>query len=181
MAIKKLVKHAKKGNKSAIVSLITAEKDTYYRLAFSYLKNEHDAMDAIASMTIIIYEKIHQLKKPASFYAWSYTILVNLCKKMLNERKKVVPMEGYLDSLLDEKNHFQAADELNEIDYFLQKINADQREVIILHYLHDFDLQMIAQIMNVPVGTVKSRMYYGMKHMRELAREMEGDHGETVK
>ncbi|MEM5598869.1 sigma factor [Niallia circulans] len=63
-----------------MLQLVMQQKDDYYRLAYSYMGNSHDAMDAMEEMIIILYEKIAQLEKIESFYSWSKTILVNICK-----------------------------------------------------------------------------------------------------
>lgn len=55
------VKQAQKGNKEALLQLILAEKDPFYRLALAYMGKEHDAMDALEEMIVILYEKIGQL------------------------------------------------------------------------------------------------------------------------
>lgn len=84
MDVARWVKKAKKGNKEALLHLIMSEKDVYYRLAFSYMGNAHDAMDAMDEMIVTLYEKIGQLKKEEAFYSWSKTILVNGCKRLLH-------------------------------------------------------------------------------------------------
>ena len=61
--ISRLVKQAQKGNKEALLQLIIAEQDAYYRLAYSYMRNEHDAMDALEDMIVTLYEKLDQLQK----------------------------------------------------------------------------------------------------------------------
>lgn len=53
----KLVKKAQNGNKEALLQLILAKQDDYYRLAWSYMKNEHDALDVMEDMIVILYEK----------------------------------------------------------------------------------------------------------------------------
>ena len=72
--VSRLVRQAKKGNKDALLQLIMADQDAYYRLAYSYMGNEHDAMDAMEDMIVTLYEKIGQLLNGESFYSWSKTI-----------------------------------------------------------------------------------------------------------
>ena len=52
------VDKAKAGDKEALIQLILADKDNYYRLAYSFLKNEHDSLDVVSEMTLIVFEKI---------------------------------------------------------------------------------------------------------------------------
>lgn len=60
MKVIRLVKKAKKGHKEALLELIMAQQDDYYRLALSYMGNPHDAMDAMEEMIVILYEKMGQ-------------------------------------------------------------------------------------------------------------------------
>ncbi|WP_332455180.1 RNA polymerase sigma factor [Paenibacillus crassostreae] len=94
MNVVRSVKRAKKGDKEALLQLIMAEKEAYYKLAFTYMGNEHDAMDAMEDMIVRLYDKIEQLKKEESFYSWSKTILVNCCKSLLRKQKKLVLIEN---------------------------------------------------------------------------------------
>ena len=58
----RLVKKAKKGNKEALIMLIMDNKMEYYKLAYTYMKNKEDSLDALQEMIVILYEKIHTLK-----------------------------------------------------------------------------------------------------------------------
>lgn len=55
-------KKAQKGDKEALLKLVLDYKDDYYRLAYTYVENKHDAMDALENMIVILYEKINQLQ-----------------------------------------------------------------------------------------------------------------------
>lgn len=88
-----LVKKAKRGDKDALVQLIIAQKQDYYKLAYVYMNNKEDALDAMEDMIVALYESIYKLKKEEAFYSWSKTILVNCCKKLLRTKKNVVYMD----------------------------------------------------------------------------------------
>lgn len=173
MRTERLVKKAKKGNKEALLQLITEKQDEYYRLALTYMGNSHDAMDAMEDMIVSLYHSIPQLKKDASFYSWSKTILVNRCKKLLQQKNKIVPMENTQVSLeiplrtADATNSFTQTEQRMDLTDMLSTLNANQHEAIELKYLHDLDLQTIADMTNVSIGTVKSRIFQGLKKMRE--------------
>lgn len=169
----RLVKKAKKGNKEALLQLVMAEKDAYYKLAFTYLGNTHDAMDAMEEMIVILYEKMNQLKKESSFYSWSKTILVNHCKLVLRKQKKIVLLDDFTSVQLDDVDHFsnhnpyQNIEQKVDIQQALLRLNADQREAIELKYFHDLDNQTIANMTNVSIGTVKSRVFNGLSKLKE--------------
>lgn len=169
MNIARLVKKAKKGNKDALLQLIMIEKDAYYRLAFTYMRNEHDALEAMDEMIVTVYEKISSLKKNEAFYSWSKTILVNSCKTLLRNRKKVI----YLDDMATvngestlTKDPYHNSEQAIVMEELLSHVNKYQREAIQLKYFHDLDYQTISEMTDVSVGTVKSRVFQGLKKLR---------------
>lgn len=163
-----LVRRAKKGDKEALLQLVMPEKDAYYRLAFAYMKNEHDAMDAMEEMILTLYEKIDQLQKNDAFYSWSKTILVNICKSTLNQQKKVILLESTPEGQHCDQAPFISNEQRLDIQQMLSHLNENQREAIQLKYYHDLDYKTIAVITNVAIGTVKSRIFEGLKKLREL-------------
>lgn len=176
MDVVRTVKQAKKGNKEALLQLIMSEQDAYYRLAYSYMGNSHDAMDAMEEMIVTLYEKIGQLKKEEAFYSWSKTILVNGCKKLLLKRSKLVLLEDWSGN--DEKEADQSVlsdpyhrtEQLMDIQALLSYVNEHQKEAIQLKYFHDLDYQTIADITQVSIGTVKSRIFNGLQTLKNHYR-----------
>ena len=173
MDVVNTVKKAKKGDKEALLQLILAEKDAYYRLAYSYIRNEADAMDVLEEMIVKLYERIGQLKKEESFYSWSKTILVNQCKRSLKRNNKVIPLGDPLD--VNKGNisstgisDYRQVEEQMDLQALLIHLNSDQREAIQLKYYHDLDYGSIAAMTGVSTGTVKSRIYQGLQKLRAL-------------
>ncbi|MCR8644222.1 RNA polymerase sigma factor [Paenibacillus sp. N1-5-1-14] len=173
MKLARQVKKAKKGDKEALLQLIMAEKDAYYRLAYSYMKNEADAMDALEDMIVKLYEKIEQLKKVESFYSWSKTILVNQCIQMLKKNNKVITLGDGLHEASEQVGQTGTADyrqveDQMDLEDLMIHLNDEQREAIILKYYRDLDYGTIADMTNTSIGTVKSRIFNGIKKMRQI-------------
>ncbi|WP_410771285.1 sigma-70 family RNA polymerase sigma factor [Fontibacillus sp. BL9] len=177
MSAVRQIKQAKKGNKEALLQLILADKDAYYRLALTYMGNEHDAMDAMEEMIVLLYERIHQLRNEDAFYSWSKTVLVNVCKALLRKRQRLVLLEDLSEDAADGPDAFRhshtsdpykISDQQMHLQELLQQLNEPQKEAIQLRYFHDLDYATIADAMEVPVGTVKSRIFQGLKKLREL-------------
>ncbi len=165
------MKKAQNGNKEALLQLILAKQDDYYRLAWSYMKNEHDALDVMEDMIVILYEKIHTLQKRESFYSWSKTILVRCCYDTFRKRKRMEFLDDKeLDKFATSHHAFELTDTQIDLDHLLAKLTPQQAEVIRLKYLHDLDLKTIGSITNTSIGTVKSRIYYGLKKLHHLYR-----------
>ena len=176
MNVVRLVKKAKKGNKEALFQLVMAEKDVYYKLALTYMGNMHDAMDAMEDMIVKLYENIHQLKKNEAFYSWSKTILVNGCKSLLRKQNKLVHIEQWdtiNENSMDDglanspSDPYLSSEQQIDIQTMLLHLNEQQREAIQLKYFHDLDYESIADMTNVSIGTVKSRIFQGLKKLRE--------------
>lgn len=168
MDIEVLIKKAKQGDKEALVQLIMAQKKGFYKLAYLYMKNEEDALDALQDTIVILYENIHKLKNHDAFYSWSKTILVNCCKKLLRENKKIVPLAS-----VKEESYEEGFDKKNEqiiLQKHLSNLKEKYQEVIKLHYFLDLDNETTAKILNIPVGTVKSRIFNGIKKLKESLR-----------
>lgn len=162
---KLLIKQAKNGDKEALLQLVMAQKLDYYKLAYVYMKNESDSLDAIQDMIVVLYGNIHKLKKDEAFYSWSKTILVNSCKSILRKNKKLVSLED-----LKEDRAYEAYDNPEDkivLAHYLSKLSPAHQEVIRLKYFLELDYETIGQILKIPLGTVKSRLSIGMKNLKE--------------
>lgn len=169
MNVSRLVKQAKRGNKEALLQLIISDQDAYYRLAYTYMGNEHDAMDAMEDMIVAVYEKIDQLQKEEAFYSWSKTILVNRCKALLRKQKKLFLFEdGQEPSLaaVTDDNPYRDKESEMDMQVLLSHLNAQQREAIILRYVHDFPYKTIADMTGEPLGTIKSRISQSIQKLK---------------
>ncbi|KGK91835.1 ECF subfamily RNA polymerase sigma-24 factor [Desulfosporosinus sp. HMP52] len=160
-----MIERAKKGDKEVLIQLIMRQKQDYYRLAYIYMKNPDEALDAMEDMILKVYENIKRLKDNAAFYSWSKTILVNCCKNNLRRKNRVIlsgsiPEGAYADV-------FQMKDEQLDIEQHLGKINYKFREILKLRYYLDLEYEAIAAILKIPLGTVKSRIHTGLIKLKE--------------
>ena len=160
----RLVDRAKHGDQEALLELISAQRSDYYKLAYVFTKNREDALDALEDMIVILYESIGRLKKDEAFFSWSKTILVNCCKKILRQRKKVVSLDNRPEEVYEDTYQ---TDELGLLETHLTRLSEKHQEVLRLRYFLDLDYQTIANILKIPVGTVKSRISNGLKKLQD--------------
>ena len=160
-----LVQNAKNGDKDALVQLITAKKQDYYKLAYVYMRNQEDSLDAMEDMIVILYESISKLKKDVAFYSWSKTILVNCCKSLLRKNKKVVSLDTVQEEVSEDT--FCQKDEQIVLEVHLSTLSTKYQEVLKLRFFLDLDYQTIADLLKIPIGTVKSRLSIGLKKLQE--------------
>lgn len=167
-----LVTKAKAGDKDALLALIMARKLDYYRLAYTYTGNQDEAMDALEDMTVVLFDQIKRLKKPESFYSWSQTILVNICRRQLRNRTRIQSIEDIsAESLSFEMDDGQILQQIS-LEKHLARLPLKQQEVLRLRYYLDYDYQSIADLLGIPLGTVKSRISSALK---QLAASLGGE------
>lgn len=142
--------------------LVIENQLSMYRLAMSILKNSNDAEDAVSETVLTAYEHLSSLKKNDSFKAWMMTILVNVSKKMLRKKKRVVL---YDDLGLFEKSTDEGSCEMWEA---VLTLNAKYAKVVILYYYEGFSTKEIAKILHIPEGTVKSRLSRARSKLQQI-------------
>ena len=174
MDIIELVNKARVGDKKAFMKLITTKRDSLYRTAFSYVHNQDDCLDILQETFIKAYSSLYTLKNPEHFFSWLTRILINLCCSHLRKKQKTVslsdnlPVNGYIDK------SFSEVEAETDLDIMLDGLDEKYRQVLILKYLGDYTLVEIGKILNCPLGTVKSRLNYGLRELRKRAGGMSG-------
>ena len=163
------VKRAKAGDVNEIGKIIQENVQAMYRVAFGILKNEDEIYDAISNTTIIVFEKISSLKKEELFKTWLTRILINECYKIYNQNKKVIYLENCAPKSLDNLQYTEK-DRLEEQDArdLLNNLSKDLKETVMLYYFEDFSVKEVAEILNIPEGTVKSRLSKARKDLEKI-------------
>lgn len=167
MDIKKLVKEARSGNKQAFVQLIERKQGNLYRTAYTYLHNPEDSMDVLQDTIVKAYSSLQTLKNPECFFTWVTKILINLCCTQIKKNRKVIQFPELRNELGHTDDGFSGIEERVDILNILGYLDEKYRQVIILKYSGDYTLQEISEILKCPLGTVKSRLNYGLNEMRK--------------
>jgi len=169
LEFKRLIKKAKKGDKEALLRLIMDKQADYYKLAYVYMRNKEDALDALQDMIVVLYQNISKLKKEESFYSWSKTILVNCCRNKLRSQNKIASLTTSFDQAADAPvdGLYAESEDRIVLEKHLLGLSEIHQEVIRLKYFLDMDYQTMAEILQIPVGTVKSRLNHGLKKLKD--------------
>ncbi len=155
-----LAKRAIAGDEQAILELLTRHEDMLYRTAYAYLKNEHDAIEAVQEHTYRTLKKIHTVKEPAYIATWLVRIVINICIDMKKKQEKLV-YNHELELASTDHIAFEVAD-------IIASLPTEQQELIYLKYFQDLKNGEIAQLKQIPEGTVKSRLHTTLKKLRVL-------------
>lgn len=141
-----------------------------YRVSWGMLRNNEDCADAIQETLTRAWQKRDTLRDLKAFRPWLVRILSNTCTDMLRKRPKQdnVPIEE--DTVAVEQPESPVP--LREA---IDRLNAEQRVVTLLHYLEGYSIKDIANMLGVPAGTVKSRLLYARQRLQRLLQdELEG-------
>lgn len=159
------VKLAKKGDKDAFGRLIEFNKVSMYRIALSMVKKKEDIEDAIQNSITKAYQDIIYLRKDEYFKTWLIRILINECKSILKNNSKLVHIEE-INSETEIVQDFSSV----EITCAVNSLEDDLRTVTTLFYFEDIPQKEIAKILDIPEGTVKSRISRARSRLYELLR-----------
>ena len=132
-----------------------------------------DADDVLQDAAIRIYGNIRFLREPSVFRAWAFRIASRIALTYLKRDKRWRQMENDPDLI-----RAMSADQLSEDDHFdrdyldwIDRVSPASRAALLLHYEQHLSLEETAAILDVPVGTVKSRLSYGLASIRNLLKE----------
>ena len=125
-----LIEDAKNKNPDAFEQLIQPQLQRMYRVAISMLHNEEDAADAIQETVLKCWQKIGQLKSEEYFGTWLTRILINQCKDILKERKKVVPIEEFPE-LIHEDHYVDNIIKLGKFDKSDRESFLQQTQILV--------------------------------------------------
>lgn len=150
-----------------------------YRIAYSYFKDKDSVCDVVQDTAMIAYKNFEKLRDKGKFNSWITAILVNRCREILRKNKRVI-LEEYNENIIhfvnkdNGSNPWKRIDDKLDLLNVLSKLDDKYREVISLKYLGDYTISEIAAVLEIPEGTVKSRLNFGIKKLKAMM-EVESD------
>ncbi len=147
-----------------LAAYIIENQNKFYRLAFSYLKNQEDALDAVQNAVCKALEHYGELRSEAALKTWFYRIVLNESLILLKAKRREVLTEddGRLELPYEEKAYHiydDLYDQINRMEESVQKI-------IKLRFFEELTLDEIAQILEMNLNTVKAKLYRGLKTLK---------------
>lgn len=168
-----LVLRAQAGDRAALDRLLQKLQTPLFGYLLKLLGNHADAEDALQATLLQIARKIRWLRDPGSLRAWAFRIASRLAFRTLKFRKrnpKTVNAET-MDAMIEVADTQPPNSELLAmIPQWLDRITARGREAVMLHYIEGFTTEQVAEILDIPVGTAKSRISYALSCIRTCAK-----------
>jgi RNA polymerase sigma-70 factor (TIGR02954 family) len=163
-----LLAKAQRGDDEAFFLLISSNKEQLYRIAYSYLKSESDALEAIQEVTFRVYKGIKKLKEASYFKTWLIRIMINYCIDEQRKRKRLVFTEKEVATTSEDSTTNIAMQDA------VYKLKANYQKVIVLKYYEDLTVQQIASVLEKPEGTIKTWLHKALKQLKAIL-EKEGE------
>ena len=161
---KEYLKMKTKTNRDYVTKFIIENREGYYRLAYTYVKNQQDALDIVQEAICKALESQHKLKNPDGIKSWFYKIVVHTALDFLRKSNKIVLTE---DEILEDiggssSDNYEDTDLMSALD----RLSDENKTIVVLRYFESMKLQDIASIMNIPESTVKTKLYSSLKKLR---------------
>jgi RNA polymerase sigma-70 factor (ECF subfamily) len=161
----RLVTRAQAGDQGAFSDVAHAMVDRLYAIAFRILRDHDQADDATQQAIVRIWRELPRLREPEKFDGWTYRILVNTCYTEVRRARRGHEIPGFGDEPMAPDDAITVADR-DQLERGFGRLPVEQRAVLVLQHYLDLDLPEIAELLNVPLGTVKSRSHAARRAMR---------------
>ena len=162
------IERAKAGDQTALRQILQEIEAPLYRTALYLLGNEHDALDATQEALLRIYKRITTFKGASRFETWAQRIITNVCIDLLRINKKAFYIKDEDVELMDPKAEarIQFSGFSSDLRGAIENLSSLQRAVVIFRYVHDFTYAEIAEVLNLPLNTVKSHLFRARKQLQ---------------
>ncbi|MCT6925969.1 MULTISPECIES: sigma-70 family RNA polymerase sigma factor [Bacillales] len=155
-----------------LITFIRNNKERFYYLAYSYTKNEQDALDVVQDSIQKALQSLHTLQNEDQMRSWFYKIVVRTAIDFLRKHKRQQVMED--DKLVHLTPQQIDTYENTDLEIALDNLPTVYREVVILRYFEDLKIEDVARVLDTNISTIKSRLYKALKLLRIQLQEEEG-------
>lgn len=183
--IKRRIAQVVKGDQEAYTDIVDFYKDKVYQICYRMLGNKHEAEDVAQEAFLRAYLNIHTFKQELKFSSWLYRIATNLCIDRMRKKKP----DYYLDSEVagtdgltlysqipsNQRTPDQDVENIELADTIqkeISKLPEKYRSVIVLRYIDELSLNEISDILDMPLGTVKTRIHRGRDALKEQLKNV---------
>lgn len=167
--VEELVNSAKNGSLESFERLFSIYEKNLYFQALILLNNTRDAEDAVQDTALQAFRYIKDLKNDKYFKTWLTKILINVCKKLKYNIFKNKHNDFYESNIWSEP----LAESEAELMDIINRLDKNSKLVITLRFIYSLKISEISAMLNIPEGTVKSRLSRGLKKLKKNLKEAE--------
>lgn len=180
----RLIADCRDGNTAAFGELVSRYQDRLFNSVLRLCDNAEDARDVVQEAFLHAYQSLQSFKGDALFFTWLYRIAVNTAISMKRKKRVVLRIQPVGDDSqvvdpLDpcETNRpghaLEMAEEERRVHEALAKLSVEHRAVLVMKDMEGMKYEEMAEILSVPVGTIRSRLHRARLEMRDLLLQQE--------
>lgn len=165
-----IVERTRNGEAEAFGALVRRWEGRIYALTLRMLGHPEDAREVTQETFLTAFRKLHQFRGRARFSSWLYRIALNCCYDRLRERRvNPVPLQEAENIVAEEKilSQIQRKQVAERVRRAVEALPLEMRQVILLKEYEGLTFEEIAEILDIPVSTAKTRLYAGLDHLRK--------------
>jgi RNA polymerase sigma-70 factor (ECF subfamily) len=167
------------GEQAAFTELMERHENRIYALAWRLMGNRQDALDATQEVFLQLLRKLDRYDSRSAFSTWLYRVATNVCYDLLRRRRRQpgVSLDAEPPAIEDPRAEepFTSVELRPELSRALGELSEEFRSVVVLHDIEQLRYSDIAEVLSIPVGTVKSRLSRGRHELAELLRNLSPD------
>jgi RNA polymerase sigma-70 factor (ECF subfamily) len=179
-----LIERCRNGDVAAFEPLVQKYRDRAWRLAFNVLRDREDAWDVTQEAFVRAWQALPSFRGQSAFYTWLFRIVVNVASDRARQRAargrafgtERVPEEEWERTMIDREappdDEARRAEERERITRALAALPEHHRTIIMLSDLEGLSYREIAEVLDIPMGTVMSRLHHARKRLRDILGPM---------
>lgn len=178
---KSIIRRVQQGDTTAFEELANAYKQKAYYVALNLVKNHEDALDLSQDAFVKAFKAIKSFDINAMFFPWFYKIIRNHClnhikknQRIRNDSLEEMEEETYVqfeDNKPKPREQYQTDETCAQLWDAIEKLKPDFREIITLKHFHNLSYKEIAEALDIPIGTVMSRLFNARQELRDLVKK----------
>lgn len=169
--MKNIFKNKNNSMEEIFLEILHLNKENFYKIAYSYVKNQEDALDVIQESVCKGYTSLHKLRERKYMKTWFTRIVINTSITYINKRKNIIQFdEGILTEKIESSIQIE-----NKIDVrnALDTLSDREKTIVILRFFEDKKIDEIARIVEQPINTTKTILYRALKKLKVNLEEVE--------
>ena len=184
-----LVKAFVKGDQTAFEVLFKKYNRHVARLVYSVIRTPDLVEDTVQEVFLLVYRNLHKFRQQSAFKTWLYRITVNESLRQISRAQRWQPLpeqeaepEGTHDTLVSypgvesPERMLLQGERKALVQEGLGQLNPNQKLILSLYYMEDLSIQEISEVLSIPEGSVKSRLFYARENLKKLLDPVLGEH-----
>lgn len=180
----RLIAESLQGNSAAFGALVRRYQDRLYHTVYRLVDNADDAQDAVQEAFLKAYQSLDSFKGDSLFFTWLYRIAVNTAISMKRKQRVLLRIDGGHDADSAVEPHdpsegsrpghsLEQAEQEERVRRALERLSPEHRAVLVLKDMEGHKYETMAEVLGVPIGTIRSRLHRARLELRDVLEKSE--------